>query len=96
MVGPEPAPLSLEEAARRLGHYRWLEMRLFEVLGGWVGSVPQLDVKLRLGPHSLHHAWHAELWEERLPQWREMTPANLTIPPSDAMVQFVEALAAPG
>ncbi len=82
----------IEEAARRLGHYRWIEMRLFEVLGGWVATVPELEVKLRLGPHSFHHAWHAELWDELLPQLRGVDREALTAPPNDTMAQFVEAL----
>lgn len=40
-----------------------LERRLFEVLGGWVPSVPEPEVKLILRAHSFRHAWHAELWE---------------------------------
>ena len=50
-VGPARAPgvFTVEETARRVGNYKWIEMRLFEVLGGWVATVPELDVKLRLG-----------------------------------------------
>jgi hypothetical protein len=85
----------VEETARRVGHYKWIEMRLFEALGGWVATVPELDVKMRLGTHTYHHAWHAELWHKRLPELREMNPERLTLPPNDEMVAFVEALTAP-
>ena len=27
---------SVEETARRAGHYKWTEMKLFEALGGWI------------------------------------------------------------
>ena len=70
-------------------------MRLFEVLGGWVATVPELDVKMRLGTHTYHHAWHAELWHKRLPELREMNPDRLTVPPNDELVQFVAALTEP-
>src|SRR5687768_18586471 len=70
-------------------------MRLFEALGGWVATVPELDVKMRLGTHCYHHAWHAELWHKRLPELREMNPERLTLPPNDEMVAFVEALTEP-
>ena len=73
-----PGIFSVEESARRVGNYKWIEMRLFEVLGGWVATVPELDVKLRLGTHCYHHAWHAELWHKRLPELREMNPERLT------------------
>ena len=41
-------------------------------LFGWVATVPELDVKLILGRHCYHHAWHAELWHKRLPELREL------------------------
>jgi hypothetical protein len=90
-----PGAFSVEESARRVGHYKWIEMRLFEVLGGWVATVPELDVKLRLGTHCYHHAWHAELWHKRLPELREMDPERLTVPPNDELVAFVDALTEP-
>ena len=90
-----PGSFTVEETAKRVGHYKWIEMRTFEVLGGWVATVPELDVKLRLGTHTYHHAWHAELWHKRLPELREMNPDRLTLPANDAMVRFVEALTEP-
>jgi hypothetical protein len=90
-----PGAFTVDESARRVGHYKWIEMRLFEVLGGWVATVPELDVKMRLGTHCYHHAWHAELWHKRLPELREMNPERLTVPPNDEMVAFVAALTEP-
>ena len=62
-------------------------MKLFEALGGWVATVPELDVKMRLGTHCYHHAWHAELWHKRLPELREMNPDRLTLPANDELVR---------
>ncbi len=90
-----PGNFSVEETARRVGNYKWIEMRLFEALGGWVATVPELDVKMRLGTHCYKHAWHAELWHKRLPELREMNPDRLTVPPNDEMVEFVAALTGP-
>ena len=73
-----PGSFDVEESARRVGNYKWIEMKLFEALGGWVATVPELDVKMRLGTHCYHHAWHAELWHKRLPELREMNPDRLT------------------
>ena len=70
-------------------------MRLFEALGGWVATVPELDVKMRLGTHCYKHAWHADLWHKRLPELREMNPERLNVPPNDAMVRFIEVLTEP-
>jgi len=90
-----PGAFGVEESARRVGHYKWIESRLFEILGGWVATIPELDVKLRLGTHCYHHAWHAELWHKRLPELREMNPDRLTVPPNEDLVAFVHALSAP-
>lgn len=91
-----PGLFSVEDSARRVGHYKWTEMRLFEVLGGWVATVPELDVKLMLGRHTYHHAWHSELWHKRLPELREMNPERLNVPPNDAYVAFMDAVREPG
>src|SRR5438445_43045 len=56
-----PGLFDVEETARRVGNYKWIEMRLFEALGGWVATVPELDVKMRLGTHCYHHAWREAL-----------------------------------
>src|SRR2546430_7927908 len=90
-----PGLFAVEESARRVGNYKWAEMRLFEVLGGWVATIPELDVKLVLGRHTYHHAWHSELWHKRLPELREMNPDRLCVPPNDAFVTFVDAVTEP-
>ena len=90
-----PGIFSVEDSARRVGNYKWAEMRLFEALGGWVATVPELDVKLVLGRHTYHHAWHAELWHKRLPELREMNPDRLTVPPNDEFVTFMDAIREP-
>jgi hypothetical protein len=90
-----PGAFDVAETARRVGNYKWTEVKLFEALGGWIATVPELDVKMRLGTHCYHHAWHAELWDKRLPELREMKPERLTVPANDAMVRFIEAMTEP-
>ena len=90
-----PGAFSVEETARRVGHYKWVEMRLFEALGGWVATVPELDVKMRLGTHTYKHAWHADLWNKRLPELREMNTERLTLPANEHVEEFFEAMTEP-
>jgi hypothetical protein len=89
-----PGGFTIEESARRLGHFRWIEMRLFEVLGGWVQTTPDPQVKVWLAEVSRHHAWHAELLEERLPEVRELSPERQTVAPDAAVAAYVDALMA--
>jgi hypothetical protein len=90
-----PGSFTVDETAKRVGHYKWVEMRLFEALGGWVPTVPELDVKMRLGTHTYHHAWHADLWNKRLPELREMNTERLTQPANEHIVEFFEAMTEP-
>jgi hypothetical protein len=90
-----PGAFDVEDSARRVGNYKWVETKLFEALGGWVATVPELDVKMRLGTHTYHHAWHAELWHKRLPELREMNPERLTVPANDELVTFIDAMTEP-
>ncbi len=90
-----PGAFDVAESARRVGHYKWVETKLFEALGGWIATVPELDVKMRFGTHCYKHAWHAELWHKRLPELREMNPDRLTQPPNDEFVAFITAMTEP-
>jgi len=90
-----PGLFDVDETAKRIGHYKWVEIKLFEAFGGWVATVPELDVKLRLGTHCYHHAWHADLFDKRLPELREMQTERLTVPPNDHMVEFFESMTEP-
>ena len=89
------APLSLEASARRIGHYCWIEMRAFEILGGWTVAVPEPAVKAVLATHSRQHGWHAELWHDLLPVIGETGVDSFVAPANPALVAFVDALAAP-
>lgn len=60
-------PGTIADTARRITRARWLEMRCFEVLGGWVATTVEPEVKLMLARQSHHHAWHAELFDRVLP-----------------------------
>lgn len=83
---------TIEESARRLGHYRWASIRLFEVLGSWVASVPEPNVKVFLAAASRHHGWHADLLRERLPEVRELHPDRQTVPADARLVELFDEL----
>jgi hypothetical protein len=91
--GQQPAALRLNELRPRFGQYVWIERWLFATLGGWVVSVPEPAVKLHLGSHCAHHAWHARLWQERLPLLPDDAPDELISPPDDGFVALVDSVA---
>src|SRR5438128_9540223 len=90
-----PGLFTVDESARRVGNYKWTEMRLFEALGGWVATIPEIDIKMRFGTHCYHHAWHSELWHKRLPELREMNPDRLSLPANERIEEFFTVLTEP-
>jgi hypothetical protein len=84
--------LTLQESARIIGHYRWVEVRLFEILGAWVPDVPELEAKLIVAAQAPHHAWHSQLWFERLPELAGMDREELTVAANDHVVAVMDCL----
>jgi hypothetical protein len=96
MVEPSPSttvrPLPVDVAAQRIGHHRWMELRLFETMGAWMSSTPNPAVQLHLASESRIHAWHAQLWADLLPSLPHLDPAELTTPPHPTLAELFEAL----
>lgn len=86
---------SVEESVARIVNYKYAEQHLSAALGGWVATIPELDVKAMLGPHCYQHAWHADLWRARLPELRE-TREDRAEPANEAFATFMTELTTPG
>jgi len=74
------ASLPWEVTAALVGEYRWIETALFATLGTWVGDMPIAGVQVHLDAQSMRHAWHAELFADRLPVRAGVDPDALTRP----------------
>src|ERR671936_2758720 len=61
---------SVSENSKRLSNYRYLEIQLMEMIGGWSHTTPQLAFKATFGYHVYDHARNADLLGERLHQLR--------------------------
>ena len=94
--GPTPhrSALPLSQAAELIGAYCFVERRLFELTGAWSVEVAGPGVGLHLDQVSQQHAWHAELWAERLPVLAGIEPASLIRPLGPALGPVLDALAA--
>jgi len=75
--------MDITESARRVGALAWTEQRLFEVVGGWVVSTPEPDVKLLFARASRHHGDHALALAAVLPDTRDHDPVALVAPAHD-------------
>ena len=85
--------LSLDLQARLVGSYQWVERRLFEVVGSWVASEPVPEAQVLFDVYSQQHAWHAELFADRLPALDSVDPDTLVLPPSAEVDRMLGALA---
>lgn len=85
---------TVEESVERIVNYRWAQQHVSAALGGWVATIPELDVKSMLGPHCYQHAWHADLWRQRLPELKEANEDRAE-PANDAFVTFMDELTSP-
>ena len=65
----------------RLGALRWVELRCFEIVGGWVADTPADEVEFRVlwNAQSGHHAWRADLLSSRLSIARELPDEVATV-----------------
>lgn len=88
---PHPGALTLGANAMLVGAYRWVEYALFELLGSWVTQMPLPAVQVMVDAQSGRHAWHAELWADRLPVLAGVDPDRLT-KPSGAVAEVLAAL----
>jgi len=91
--GEGPPLLGLDTHARLVGAYQWIERRLFEVVGSWTLSEPVPEARIVFDLYSQQHAWHAELFAERLPALDQVDPDTLTVPPSVEVDRVLSTLA---
>jgi hypothetical protein len=92
--GPRPgAGPALTSTAATLGGFRWIDQRLFEVVGGWVPSVAEPAAKRWLAAVARHHAWRADQWADRFPVVRGLDLAAATRSPP-GWIEALDLLAA--
>ena len=60
----------VKENSQRLSNYRYLEVQLMEMIGGWSHTTAQINLKATFGYHVYDHAQAANLLGERLEQLR--------------------------
>lgn len=83
-AGQAPRSLPLPTTAALVGGYRWIEQRLFELLGGWAAGATRPELRVHLDQQSARHAWHASLWADRLPVRDGVSADELTVAPAVA------------
>jgi hypothetical protein len=87
---PLAGHLSVEDSAKLIRHYRYVEERMMRTMGGWIALTPELPAKLLLGRHVWDCAQHTDLWGRRLPELR--ATAQQSEPANPSVVRFMDLL----
>lgn len=69
---------SVQERAECIGTFRWIEIRLMEMLARWVPTTPEMEIKILFGRHVWDCAQHADVLGRRAFELR--APLHYTLP----------------
>ncbi|HAM03463.1 MAG TPA: hypothetical protein DCQ30_14745 [Acidimicrobiaceae bacterium] len=84
--------IGIEESARLLGAYAWVEGRLFDVLGALAADEPSDRLAVLLDSSSQEHAWHAELLAEHIPLLPGTSPDAFVTAPGPEAAEVLDRL----
>jgi hypothetical protein len=91
----------IDELARLVGAYAWLENRIFQLTGAWAsapdrdaGAAPEAALRVWCAAVSRHHGELAGRWAARLPVRAGVDPAALVAAPVGPLAGALDALAA--
>ena len=79
---------SVKENSQRLANYRYLEIQLMEIVGGWSHTTPQLAFKAAFGYQVYDHAQAADMLGERL--WQLRSGRERQEPATDEVARLCE------
>jgi hypothetical protein len=76
-----PVTLSVPQRAASIATFRFIQVRLMELVAAWTPSTPQMEVKVLFGRHIWDLAQHADIlgkrtFELRLPEQHSKRPAE--------------------
>jgi hypothetical protein len=79
--------LNVKERGDHVATFRWIEVRLMEMLAAWVPTTPEMEVKLVFGAHIWEAAQHADALGKRTHELR--LPLHDTLEPAHAYVDLL-------
>ncbi len=82
---------TVKERGAHIATFRYVEVRLMEILSGWVPSTPEMEAKLLFGPHIWDAAQAADALGKRAHELR--LPLQHSLAPAAAYVGVLDAVA---
>jgi hypothetical protein len=83
--------LNVKDRGDHVATFRWIEVRLMEMLAAWVPTTPEMEVKLVFGAHIWEAAQHADLFGKRTNELR--LPMHDSLEPARAYVDLLGEVA---
>ena len=84
--------LDLLTVATWVGQSTWLEQRVFAVMGNCQRALSDAPLTVMLARHARQHAWHAEVWRDRLPELRELDVEALVVSPPGGIDEVLDRI----
>ena len=76
--------LTVNDRARAIGMFRFIQIRLMEIVAAWTPTTPEMEVKVMFGRHIYDFAQHADSLGKRTFELRQ--PMHYTVPPESDFV----------
>jgi hypothetical protein len=80
--------ISVPERARTIATFRFVEVRLMEIVAAWTPTTPEMEVKVLFGRHIYDFALHADALGKRTFELR--CPEQFSRPPAEPFVRLLE------
>ena len=84
--------LSVADRARRIGTFRFVEVRLMETVAAWTPTTPEMEAKVMFGRHIWDFAQHADALGKRIFELRQ--PAQRSFDPAPGYLALLGEVAA--
>jgi len=82
--------LTVNDRARAIAMFRFIEVRLMEIVAAWTPTTPEMEVKVMFGRHIFDFAQHADILGKRTFELRQ--PAHYTVRAESDFVARLDAL----
>lgn len=83
--------LNVNDRARMIATFRYIEVRLMEIVAAWTPTTPEMEVKVVFGRHIWDFAQHADWLGKRTFELRQ--PEHYTLRPVDSYAALLESMA---
>jgi len=83
--------LSVDARARAIATFRFVEVRLMEIVAAWTPTTPEMEVKVMLGRHIWEFSQHADALGKRTFELRH--PEQWSLEPVEPFRQLLEEVA---